>query len=73
MVENFRTSLCVRLCFQSDAMSNNEDEAMRVAKLALGSMLGEIEQAAYVRGLNLQTADIDYAVTYPALPKSIKV
>ena len=71
MIENYRTSLCVRLCFQADAMAENEDDAMNIAKLALCSMLDEVKQAAYVRGLNIETAKIDYLVTYPALPKSI--
>ena len=73
MIENYRTSICVRLCFQSDTMADNEDDAMNISKLAVCSMLDELKQVAFVRGLNMETAKIDYLVTYPALPKSIKV
>ena len=71
MIENYRTSLCVRMCFQADTMADSEDVAMNIAKLAVCSMLDEIKQAAFVRGLNMETAKIDYLVTYPALPKYI--
>ena len=52
-------------------MADNEDDAMNIAKLAVCSMIDEVKQAAFVRGLNIETAKIDYLVTYPALPKYI--